>query len=232
MDRFRAAREAGLALRPRDFEKLAVVPRWELDALVTRTKADPRFRRLLLRGAAGFVVAALGFTAPVSADEGAAAGKAAGRMVAMGSDDADADGRPDWWEAQHFGSADTYVGADDPDGDGFTNRVEYLWGTDPDDVASVPASDPDLDKDGLPDDWEDTYLGSGIYDADDDPDGDTYTNFEEYYWNSDPDDALSIPRTAGPAYGCTAVCRASGSGTFALALAWVGGFLAWLKRKR
>ncbi|HYV31425.1 MAG TPA: hypothetical protein VEO53_10005, partial [Candidatus Binatia bacterium] len=47
--------------------------------------------------------------------------------------DSDADGLPDDWETNYFGSI-TDPRADpsaDPDGDGMSNRAEYLAGTDP-----------------------------------------------------------------------------------------------------
>jgi hypothetical protein len=50
----------------------------------------------------------------------------------------DADLMPDWWES-HFGfdPLDSGDGATDRDGDGASNREEYLAGTDPDDAHSV-----------------------------------------------------------------------------------------------
>jgi hypothetical protein len=46
------------------------------------------------------------------------------------------DGVPDWWRALHFGGDGTTAAnqggaGEDPDGDGETNRAEYLCGTDP-----------------------------------------------------------------------------------------------------
>ncbi|HWA27858.1 MAG TPA: LamG-like jellyroll fold domain-containing protein [Lacunisphaera sp.] len=45
--------------------------------------------------------------------------------------DTDGDDLPDAWELQHFGNLASYIGADDPDGDGLTNLQEYQGGTDP-----------------------------------------------------------------------------------------------------
>ncbi|RME94270.1 MAG: hypothetical protein D6766_06270, partial [Verrucomicrobia bacterium] len=57
------------------------------------------------------------------------------------STDADADGLPDWWERAHGLAPDSASGNDgpngDPDGDGATNRAEWLAGTDPRDPADV-----------------------------------------------------------------------------------------------
>lgn len=50
--------------------------------------------------------------------------------------DSDADGMLDAWELAHLGSISALPGAD-ADGDGTTNLMEYLAGTDPADVASV-----------------------------------------------------------------------------------------------
>lgn len=52
--------------------------------------------------------------------------------------DADADQLPDWWEMFYFGTL-AYGPTDDPDGDGWGNRDEYLGQTAPDDPASHPA---------------------------------------------------------------------------------------------
>jgi len=60
----------------------------------------------------------------------------------------------------------------------------------------------DTDEDKLPDYWEKMYEfnpeladsdGNGISDADEDYDGDGYTNIEEYYGSSDPTDPDSKP---------------------------------------
>ncbi len=49
--------------------------------------------------------------------------------------DADGDGLADGWEREHIGSMTNLPGGDS-DGDGLSNRDEYVLGTDPDDVAS------------------------------------------------------------------------------------------------
>lgn len=53
----------------------------------------------------------------------------------------------------------------------------------------------DADKDGLPDDWERKYglNPASAADADEDKDGDGFTNFEEFEAKTDPTDAKSHP---------------------------------------
>jgi polyhydroxybutyrate depolymerase len=51
----------------------------------------------------------------------------------------------------------------------------------------------DTDEDGLPDEWEEQYFGNLSYGKEDDPDGDNYTNYDEYLRGSDP----TVPDTVG-----------------------------------
>jgi len=103
--------------------------------------------------------------------------------------DTDADGLPDAWEMTYFGTL-AYGAGDDPDGDGYSNLQEYIAGTNPNDAASNPG---DTDMDGLPDAWEMTYFGTLAYGANDDPDGDGFSNLAEYLAGTNPNDAQSIP---------------------------------------
>jgi hypothetical protein len=103
--------------------------------------------------------------------------------------DKDRDGLPDAWEMQYFNTL-SYSGSDDPDKDGYTNAQEYAGGSNPNFAASTPN---DTDGDGLPDAWEKTYFGKLTYGPNDDPDGDGYTNAQEYAAGTNPNSALSNP---------------------------------------
>ncbi|MDY6904846.1 MAG: chitobiase/beta-hexosaminidase C-terminal domain-containing protein [Thermodesulfobacteriota bacterium] len=113
------------------------------------------------------------------------------------------DGLPDDWEMQYFGTV-THGPADDPDGDGLTNRQEYdhttdptatdtdadgisdsdelaLWGdawnTDPDNDGLINLIDPDSDNDGLDDGEEkDMWTEKDGHTWDGDIDGDGIIN--------------------------------------------------------
>ena len=50
--------------------------------------------------------------------------------------DSDNDGLPDWWELRFFGNL-AQGANDDPDGDGFTNAVEYAHGTRPNVIEAL-----------------------------------------------------------------------------------------------
>jgi hypothetical protein len=52
----------------------------------------------------------------------------------------------------------------------------------------------DKDRDGLPDKWEMKYFKNLDQGPNDDPDGDGYTNMDEYLGGSDPTDAQSVPQ--------------------------------------
>ena len=58
------------------------------------------------------------------------------RSASPGLGDRDRDGLPDSWEEQHFGGTNG-LHAGDSDGDGVSDRHEYVCGTDPTNAASV-----------------------------------------------------------------------------------------------
>jgi hypothetical protein len=118
--------------------------------------------------------------------------------------DADADGLPDSWEeANGLSSAVASDAAGDNDGDGLSNLGEYQHNTDPNDRDSdndwikdefetgFLGTDPnssDTDGDGIPDFWEAiNWVGvTNPNSANNDPDGDGYTNLEEYQNGTKP----------------------------------------------
>lgn len=75
----------------------------------------------------------------------------------------------------------------DPDEDDLPNYKEsYRYGTDPDQF--------DTDQDGMDDGWEIRYFLKALkQDANEDPDGDGFTNIEEYEADTDPTDPESHP---------------------------------------
>jgi len=75
----------------------------------------------------------------------------------------DGDRLPDYWEFTHFGRIDLY------------GNNETL----------------DTDSDNLPDYWEFRYFNTLDYDDDDNPDGDGFTNIEEYNTGTNPNNGDS-----------------------------------------
>lgn len=76
-------------------------------------------------------------TLSVEVTDGVWGGSTSAVWTVTVSDDNDGDGLPNWWEAEHFGDPTSADPEADPDGDGMTNREEYLAGTDPTDSQSV-----------------------------------------------------------------------------------------------
>lgn len=109
--------------------------------------------------------------------------------------DTDGDRMYDGWEHTFMSKGITPLQPDaggDLDGDGYANLVEYYLGSKPDDPSSpsYPASNPDTDKDGMPDAWE-TQHGLNPQSAADaviDTDHDWYCNVLEYAIGGDPTD--------------------------------------------
>jgi len=96
--------------------------------------------------------------------------------------DSDGDGYPDDSDAFPYDESEWM----DSDGDGIGNNA-----------------DPDDDNDGMADEWEEKYgLNPLIDDADDDLDGDSYSNLQEYLSGTDPNNINSVPQPpitdAGP----------------------------------
>ena len=98
--------------------------------------------------------------------------------------DADKDGMADAWEIAHGLNPTINDRGADPDRDGATNLQEYLFGTDPNDAASVAFAD--ADHNGLPDAWERRYFGHIGIEPNADPDGDGLTNLQEFQNYTDP----------------------------------------------
>lgn len=55
----------------------------------------------------------------------------------LATTDTDHDGLADYWEMSYFGNL-SYKSDEDTDGDGYTNRIEYLLNTDPSDSTNSP----------------------------------------------------------------------------------------------
>jgi hypothetical protein len=148
--------------------------------------------------------------------------------------DSDGDGMNDDWEtANGLDPQDPTDAAKDPDSDGLTNVEEYGAGTLPQnadtdadgltdgDEVNLHLTDPtrpDSDSDGMTDGWE---AANGLdprngADAALDPDGDDYTNLEEYRAGTDPQDPDSFPKDLG--WTCTAAGAPGPEGIAALAL--------------
>lgn len=105
-------------------------------------------------------------------------------------DDTDSDGLSDTWEITNFGSITAQNGGGDPDGDLATNEQEETAGTNPNSSTSFP----DADSDGLSDAWETTYFGGTSAQAGGgDPDGDGFTNTQEFAGKSDPTNNWLVP---------------------------------------
>lgn len=102
--------------------------------------------------------------------------------------DTDGDGLADSWEITNFGNLGK-SGTDDPDNDYNNNEEEETAGTNPNSNTSFP----DSDKDTLNDGWEYTFFGDLSATPTGDPDGDLYTNAEEYSSGTDPNSYLSSP---------------------------------------
>lgn len=127
------------------------------------------------------------------------------------SEDSDGDGIPNYWENLYgldpFDASDAW---EDFDGDGLDNLAEYLAGTSPiegdtDGDGYSDYYDRDSDKsltygeiyddgDGMPSWWEFQYgLNPRVYDADDDLDGDGWSNYQEYLAGTDPTFSENFP---------------------------------------
>ncbi|MFH0880436.1 MAG: hypothetical protein V2A34_12040 [Lentisphaerota bacterium] len=98
--------------------------------------------------------------------------------------DTDGDGMGDGYELEHGLNPQSTGDRDlDADGDGLSNKQEHDLNTDPDNT--------DSDGDGMTDDWEAEKgldpLTDGRNDgAEQDPDSDTYVNFNEYIADTNP----------------------------------------------
>ena len=133
--------------------------------------------------------------------------------------DTDSDGMPNVWEMNNFGDQ-SHNGSGDSDSDGLNDLEEYQNNTDPtasdtdndglndgeeiNNYSTNPCSG-DTDSDGLPDGWEVLYgLNPLVNDAGMDPDGDGYTNLEEYQKGKNPnkkDDRLKPFWSGGCGFG-------------------------------
>ena len=104
--------------------------------------------------------------------------------------DNDNDGMADDWET----AIGVYSPSGDSDGDGLNNLEEYNNSTNP--------NDSDTDGDNLPDGWEVTYGldpndNTGANGGNGDPDGDTWTNYEEYLSGYRPN-SDTFPKAKAP----------------------------------
>ena len=104
-------------------------------------------------------------------------------------DDTDGDGIADTWEMERFGDLTTATAVSDFDGDGLSDKAEYLNSTNP--------KLKDTEGDGMWDGWEVQYsLNPLVDDADDHADSDDATNLEEFEAGTDPTDGGDFPSSS------------------------------------
>ncbi|WP_367873050.1 LamG-like jellyroll fold domain-containing protein [Luteolibacter sp. Populi] len=106
--------------------------------------------------------------------------------------DRDGDGLLDSWENTHFGNTTSQSGSMDADGDYATNAQEFAASTLPTDRTSFPDTEGGS-GDGMSDAWEITYFGNLAALPLADADGDTFTNTDEFFGNSNPTDINWTP---------------------------------------
>lgn len=102
--------------------------------------------------------------------------------------DTDADGLPDVWETYYFTNLTESL-TSDRDDDFLSNAYEFIHGLNP----TQPNGAGDVDNDGLPDDWEQTWFGNLNQNAAGDPDRDGYNNLVELQNGSAPTNPNSLP---------------------------------------
>ena len=118
-------------------------------------------------------------------------------------------GLPDAWVRSHFGSLSAVTASSDSDGDGLSDRAEYLLGIDP--------TRKDSDTDGIPDGWENTYSRDPAYSADaTNRATNGYTYLQSYQADLTPTNPNSVLRFTD--------IGASGSD---VVFTWIGGVNAW-----
>lgn len=101
--------------------------------------------------------------------------------------DTDADGLPDVWEYFYFTNL-TETLTSDLDDDFLSNAYEFIHGLDPTQANGLG----DVDNDGLPDAWEQTWFGNLNQNAAGDPDRDGYSNLVEWQNGSVPTNPNSL----------------------------------------
>ncbi|MBE0365560.1 hypothetical protein PULV_b0160 [Pseudoalteromonas ulvae UL12] len=123
--------------------------------------------------------------------------------------DSDNDGMSDLFEATYQLKINENDAADDIDNDGLNNLDEFSANTNPKvaDTDNDGLSDgdevhlhltqptnPDSDNDGMPDGWEITYGLSPLdnSDANQDSDNDSFSNLEEFYLHTDPNNSADF----------------------------------------
>jgi hypothetical protein len=87
----------------------------------------------------------------------------------------------------------------DTDGDGLSDGVEDANHNGHVDAGETNPLNSDSDNDGMPDGWEVQYdLDPLLNDANEDADGDHFSNIKEYLKNTDPNDEKSHPPRSMP----------------------------------
>ena len=104
--------------------------------------------------------------------------------------DTDDDGLNDGWERFYFANSLAQDAAGDPDGDLNSNAAEFAAGTDPGFAGNFP----ETDGDGINDGWEILYFGTVAACLPDvDADGDFFSNYDEFLFNTNPIVQVSSP---------------------------------------